>query len=156
MTSSQAGNCSHIFWTIMSTVLCLDPWKWPAVNSKGKEGNVSAEFYMHIYMNIYHFRFSYVCVCMTETQLQTGGERERSRLRERRNVLWYLNDYNEFLSSRSAHCCDLIWFLSDAEMLHYQVGSKLCLNQLQWDPVRPNGHRGPSGREWRRMEEGGW
>ena len=64
MTSSQAGNCSHVFWTIMSTVLCLDPWKWPAVNSKVKEGNVSAEFYMHIYMNIYRFRFSSVCVCM--------------------------------------------------------------------------------------------
>lgn len=29
-------------------------------------------------------------------------------------------------------------------MLHYQVASKLCLNQLQWDPVRPTSHRGPS------------
>lgn len=29
-------------------------------------------------------------------------------------------------------------------MLHYQVASKLCLNQLQWDPVRPSSRRGPS------------
>lgn len=48
-------------------------------------------------------------------------------------------------------------------MLHYQVGSKLCLNQLQWDSVRPSGHRGPSGRgrngtnKWGRVgESGGW
>lgn len=58
-------------------------------------------------------------------------ETERGTEWESRNVLWLLNDYKESLSSRSAHCCDLIWFLSDAEMLHYQVGSKLCLNQLQ-------------------------
>lgn len=113
--------------------------------------------YIYVNTSVYISVFVYLCVCVCHRNRppESGGEQERNWVRESRNVLWYLNDYNESLSSRSAHCCDLIWFLSDAEMLHYQVGSKLCLNQLQWDPVRPNGHRGPSGRGWRWMEERG-
>ena len=161
ITSSQAGNCSHVFWTIMGTVLCLDPWKRPAVKSKVREEGGKCQrgvlhAHLHVKISVYVLVFVCVCVCVWERNRATDWGEKGVRLSERgsRNLLWYLNDYNESLSSRSAHCCDLIWFLSDAEMLHYQVGSKLCLNQLQWDPVRPSGHRGPSGRGWGRMEAG--
>lgn len=121
--------------------ICHDPWNSLAVKSqvKGEAENVNWEFDMQLY------EFQFNSLCGRDRAAETEGEREWSRVRESRHLLWYLNDYNEFLSSRSAQCCDLIWFLSDAEMLHYQVGSKLCLNQLQWDPVRPSGHRGQVG-----------
>lgn len=129
---SQLGKCSCIFLINNWKSVCVEPWKWFAVKSEV-------------------LRIA-CCMCRDHTQA-----RESERERESRNVLWLLSDYKESLSSCSTHCCDLIWFLSDAEMLHYQVGSKLCLNQLQWDPLRPNCHSGPSGRGWRRMEkQRGW
>ncbi len=83
ITRSQASNCSHVFWTIMSAVLCLDPWKWPAVKNKLKEENVSREFYMHTCERTYQFNFWYFCVCVTEKNLQRVAEKEREAEWER-------------------------------------------------------------------------
>lgn len=129
ITNSQANSCSHVFWTIMCTVLCRDPWKWPAVKSEVEEERVICQqgvLHAHVHVNI----SVSILIFLQKSRTILRGRKESEAEGERAGtLLWYLSDYNESLSSHRAHCCDLIWFLSYAEMLHYQVGSKLCLNQ---------------------------